>query len=73
MDKRIKTVWILSISAIVLIFLGQVYWLHNQYLYSMEEGIGRLKEDCSAAILQEYAMRDNAMRVSQKEKAKVKD
>lgn len=34
MEKRIKTVWILTIITAILIIGGQSYWLHHQYCYS---------------------------------------
>lgn len=34
MEKRIKTVWILTIITAILIIGGQGYWLHHQYCYS---------------------------------------
>ena len=34
MEKRIKTVWILTIITAILIIGGQVYWLHLQYCSS---------------------------------------
>lgn len=57
MDKRIKTVWILSISTIILILCVQLYWLNSQYSYSVEESVDRLKTDCTQALAEEQNIR----------------
>lgn len=37
MEKKIKTLYILSIAAIVAFLAMQVYWLYNRYEYSLSE------------------------------------
>lgn len=57
MDKRIKTVWILSVFTMVLILCGQVYWLSTQYTYNREQRILNLEKDCSNAFKKELDIR----------------
>lgn len=42
MEKRIKTVWILTIITAILMIGGQAYWLHHQYRYSTETSMQEL-------------------------------
>lgn len=50
MNKRIKTVWVLSIATMVLILCGQAYWLTNQYKLVTDIHIEQLKTACTGAI-----------------------
>ncbi len=44
MEKRIKTVWILTIITALLMIGGQTYWLYNQYCYSVNEYMHTMHE-----------------------------
>ncbi|CCY64657.1 putative uncharacterized protein [Prevotella sp. CAG:1124] len=57
MNKRIKTVWILSIATMALILCVQGYWLMNQYRYAIELNIEKLKTECTKAVEQEELYR----------------
>ena len=57
MNKRIKTVWILSIATMALILCVQGYWLMNQYRYAIELNIEKLKTKCTKAVEQEELYR----------------
>lgn len=57
MNKRIKTVWILSIATMALILCGQAYWLASLYKYAIELNIEKLKTECTKAVEQEELYR----------------
>ena len=60
MNKRIKTVWILSIVTMILIFCGQTYWLINQYEFTTSLKIEKLKNVCIKALEEEQMKRFNS-------------
>ena len=60
MSKRIKTVWILSIITMILIFCGQTYWLINQYEFTTSLKIEKLKNVCIKALEEEQMKRFNS-------------
>lgn len=53
MDRRIKTVWLLSILTMLLIACGQAYWLYNRYQLSYADRLNSLYKDCEGIIEQE--------------------
>ena len=57
MNKRIKTVWALSITTMVLIICGQAYWLMNQYRLVTDMRVEQLKTACTEAIDNEQQWR----------------
>ena len=57
MNKRIKTVWALSIATMVLIICGQAYWLLNQYRLVTDMRVEQLKTACAEAIEKEQQWR----------------
>ncbi len=57
MNKRIKTVWALSVATMVLILLGQAYWLMNQYRLVTDMRVEQLKTACMEAIDKEQQWR----------------
>ena len=57
MNKRIKTVWILSIATMALILCGQAYWLVSLYKYAIGLNIEKLKTECTKAVEQEELYR----------------
>ncbi len=57
MDKRIKTVWILSIVTMSLIFCGQAYWLYNQLSYNIRQNVELTKKACAEVLEQDQDMR----------------
>ena len=57
MNKRIKTVWALSIATMVLIICGQAYWLLNQYRLVTEMRVEQLKTACTEAMKKEQEWR----------------
>lgn len=59
MNKRIKTVWVLSIATMALILCGQAYWLLNQYKLETGMQIERLKTACTKAVEDEERCRLN--------------
>lgn len=61
MNKRIKTVWVLSIATMVLILCGQAYWLTNQYKLVTDIHIEQLKTACTEAIEKEQQWRYETM------------
>lgn len=61
MNKRIKTVWVLSIATMVLILCGQAYWLTNQYKLVTDIHIEQLKTACTEAIDKEQQWRYETM------------
>lgn len=61
MNKRIKTVWVLSIATMVLILCGQAYWLTNQYRLVTDMHIEQLKTACTEAIEKEQQWRYETM------------
>lgn len=70
MEKKIKTLYILSIAAIIA-FLGmQAYWLYNRYEYSITEYENVSEEIISNAIL-EYNNRKSKYSNTTKEVTKV--
>ena len=50
MNKRIKTVWALSIATMALIICGQAYWLMNQYRLVTDIRMEQLKTACTEAM-----------------------
>ena len=62
MSKRIKTVWILSIITMILIFCGQTYWLINQYEFTTSLKIEKLKK-----LLSEKGFLDDEIRLALEE------
>ena len=61
MNKRIKTVWVLSIATMVLVLCGQAYWLTNQYKLVTDIHIEQLKTACTEAIDKEQQWRYETM------------
>lgn len=61
MNKRIKTVWVLSIATMVLILCGQAYWLTNQYKLVTDMRIEQLKTACTEAFEKEQQWRYETM------------
>ena len=57
MNKRIKTVWALSIATMVLIICGQAYWLLNQYRLVTDMRVEQLKTACTEAVEKEQQWR----------------
>lgn len=57
MNKRIKTVWALSIATMILIICGQAYWLMNQYRLVTDMRVEQLKTACTEAIEKEQQWR----------------
>lgn len=57
MNKRIKTVWALSIATMALILCGQAYWLLNQYRLVTDMRVEQLKTACTEAIEKEQQWR----------------
>ena len=57
MNKRIKTVWALSIATMVLIICGQAYWLLKQYRLVTDMRVEQLKTACTEAIEKEQQWR----------------
>lgn len=57
MNKRIKTVWALSIATMILIICGQAYWLLNQYRLVTDMRVEQLKTACTEAIEKEQQWR----------------
>lgn len=57
MNKRIKTVWALSIATMVLIICGQAYWLLNQYRLVTDMRVEQLKTACTEAMKKEQEWR----------------
>ena len=57
MNKRIKTVWALSIATMALILCGQTYWLLNQYRLVTDMRVEQLKTACTEAIEKEQQWR----------------
>ena len=57
MNKRIKTVWALSIATMALIICGQAYWLLNQYRLVTDMRVEQLKTACTEAIEKEQQWR----------------
>ena len=53
MNKRIKTVWALSIATMALILCGQTYWLLNQYRLVTDMRVEQLKTACTEAMKKE--------------------
>lgn len=57
MNKRIKTVWALSIATMALILCGQTYWLLNQYRLVTDMRVEQLKTACTEAMKKEQEWR----------------
>ena len=57
MNKRIKTVWALSIATMALIICGQAYWLMNQYRLVTDIRMEQLKTACTEAMKKEQEWR----------------
>lgn len=57
MDRRIKTVYAVSIVTMLLILFGQGYWLYNQYQYSADMVMEEMKQLCSQLIAEEWNVR----------------
>lgn len=58
MDKRIKIVWYLSVTTILLIFVGQAYWIYSQYQYAGDMLAEQMKRECTTAIKDEQGIRE---------------
>lgn len=59
MDKRIRVIWILSIVTMLLIFMGQCYWLYNQYEVSTNKSLQKVYADCDSILKREENVRLN--------------
>ena len=57
MFTRIRYVFMLSIASIVLLLMGQCYWLATQYQYSMEKDFDMLQQTCAWAFDTEAELR----------------
>lgn len=57
MNRRIKTVWVLSVITMVLILCGQAYWLFNQYRQTVAVQTEWLKTVCTEALVKEQQWR----------------
>lgn len=57
MDKRIKIVFGASITTMLLMLVGQAYWLYNQYQYSVTAISDEMKQTCTKLIQQEQIAR----------------
>ncbi len=55
MEQRIRIIWILSLTSMLLIVAGQGYWLWNQCQYRNEE----LVKDVYAKVLEAVALNDS--------------
>jgi hypothetical protein len=71
MDKRIKIIWYLSITTMLLIVCGQVYWLYTQYEYNTEKWADTLMQDCTSAIKDEEKLRTDRFDKQPKKKKNV--
>lgn len=60
MDRRIKTVYYLSIFTLLLMLAGQFYWLYNQYQYNGSKKADEMKPLCTKIIKAEERMRSDA-------------
>lgn len=57
MDKRIKTVYVLSIVTLTLVLAAQGWWLYTQYQYTGNRMAEELKEICGMVISKEENLR----------------
>lgn len=57
MDKRIRIVFGISIATLLLMLLGQGYWLYNQYQYSATKIVGDMEPVCNQLIKDEEQAR----------------
>lgn len=63
MEKRIRIVWTLTIITLVLMILGQLYWLYNQSIYE-QSNIGKeLFSKCESLLAQEDIIRGASVKV----------
>lgn len=46
MERRIKIIWLLSLTSMLLIGAGQGYWLWNHYQYTMMPTVARCCGRC---------------------------
>ncbi len=60
MDRRIKTVYYLSIFTLLLMLTGQFYWLYNQYQYNGSKKADEMKPVCAKVIKAEERIRSDA-------------
>lgn len=70
MDRRIKTVYYLSILTLLLMLGGQFYWLYNQYQYNGSKKADEMKPLCVKAIKDEELVRSNARTKAERTKSK---
>lgn len=61
MNKRIKSVFLLSIITMTLMLAAQAYWLYNQYLYTSNAMADELKSICSKCIVAEEEIRNREL------------
>lgn len=73
MDKRIKTVYAVSIVTMLLMLVGQVYWLYNQYQYSASTIMEKMQPVCTKLIQQEEGVRYDLLEKKWKSKLNEKD
>lgn len=59
MDRRIKTVWLLSIITMLLIITGQMFFLNAQYKLNSEQDVAKFHEICDSAIIKEFNIRND--------------
>jgi len=63
MEKRIRIVWTLTIITLVLMILGQLYWLYNQSIYE-QSNIGKeVFSKCESLLAQEDIIRGASVKV----------
>lgn len=61
MDKRIKTVYAVSIITLLLMLVGQAYWLYNQYQYSAVTIMEKMQPVCTNLIKKEESIRYDSL------------
>lgn len=57
MNRRIKTVWALSVVTAVIVFCAQGYWLYNQLQYNIERNTAELKSAVEKALDEDLDLR----------------
>lgn len=67
LEKRIHTVWYLTLVTIVLMIGVQAYWLYNQYRYQQMENAHTLFDKCAQIIRQEEAIRGERNKIKKQE------
>ncbi len=74
MNRRIKTVWVLSVITMVLILCGQAYWLFNQYKQTVAVQTEWLKTVCTEALVKEQQWRSEMAKTydTQKKERQIK-